>query len=275
MQALLEASVAPATARVYNKYVDKYLTFSTTLETSAAPFHHSLVEMWLASLSNQHLSYSSIQSHLSALRHHVNKLGLIVDLNTPRIRMILKGIKRSTPASLVLKNAMTLSHLRRLCSITDSLMLKSMFTLAFFGFLRVSELCMSSSKHHLLRGSIKLGRTGSITLKFASFKHSKQPVAVKVRSFKDVTICPWRALHTYLSSAKLVASSPLYDMTTEQFRNKFQELCNLAKIKTKLTPHSFRHGGATWAASECWPDVRIRAHGRWSSDAYKKYVRPL
>ena len=33
-----------------------------------------------------------------------------------------------------------------------------------------------------------------------------------------------------------------------------------------------RRGGATWASLQGWSDSRIRAHGRWSSGAFKKYI---
>jgi len=37
--------------------------------------------------------------------------------------------------------------------------------------------------------------------------------------------------------------------------------------------HSFRIGAATDAALRGIPEAKIRAAGRWKSDAYKKYIR--
>lgn len=37
--------------------------------------------------------------------------------------------------------------------------------------------------------------------------------------------------------------------------------------------HSLRAGGATFFAAAGWPDDRIQALGRWSSDAFKIYIR--
>ena len=42
-----------------------------------------------------------------------------------------------------------------------------------------------------------------------------------------------------------------------------------------INPHDMRIGGATWAASQGWPDSMIRAHGRWRSDAFLQYIRPF
>lgn len=40
-----------------------------------------------------------------------------------------------------------------------------------------------------------------------------------------------------------------------------------------VSGHSMRAGGATHFASIGWPDDRIQALGRWSSDAYRIYIR--
>jgi len=37
--------------------------------------------------------------------------------------------------------------------------------------------------------------------------------------------------------------------------------------------HSLRHGGATALAEVGLPPDSLKAHGRWSSKAYKKYVQ--
>lgn len=37
--------------------------------------------------------------------------------------------------------------------------------------------------------------------------------------------------------------------------------------------HSLRAGGATYFAARGWSDDRIQALGRWSTDAYRIYIR--
>jgi hypothetical protein len=38
--------------------------------------------------------------------------------------------------------------------------------------------------------------------------------------------------------------------------------------------HSFRFGRATDMATQGYTDIQIRMAGRWSSAAYKKYIKP-
>lgn len=40
-----------------------------------------------------------------------------------------------------------------------------------------------------------------------------------------------------------------------------------------ISGHSFRAGGATYFASIGWPDDHIQALGRWSSEAFRIYIR--
>ena len=51
-------------------------------------------------------------------------------------------------------------------------------------------------------------------------------------------------------------------------------LCNLIQLPRKrVSPHSFRIGGATSLINRGIPDVVVQLLGRWNSDAYKSYVR--
>ena len=40
-----------------------------------------------------------------------------------------------------------------------------------------------------------------------------------------------------------------------------------------IAGHSLRAGGATFFAAAGWPDDRIQALGRWSSEAFRIYIR--
>lgn len=280
MDDLLEASVAPATALIYQKCVDKFVRFVRTLDASPhAVFDSRNVELWLTSLGGEGLAHGTVRSHLSALRHHCRRRGVTTNLDTPRIRMLLKGIMRKYRRPTVQKGVAKLSHLRRLVAASGCLnpdkrsAFNAMIAVAFFGFLRPSEYCVTSAGHYLVRGSVKAGKSGHISLKFTTFKHSKGTATVKVRRFREKACCPVRLLRSYLAAADIRPEDPLFDITAGEFRNLLSTVGQVAGLKTKLTPHSFRHGGATWAASEHWPDARIRAHGRWSSDAYKVYVK--
>ena len=272
---LLNKSISTATAKIYDRYLKKFEQFACTVSRRPR-FNNSTIELWLVSLKKEGLAYGTIRSHLSALHHHCHKKGIPIS-DSPRLCMLLKGIKNdsSRPST---KNTVTISHMKRLCAAAEKfgdqeLKLKTMITLAFFGFLRPSEFCVTNAHHHLLRKSIKIHRKKkSCNLRFNSYKHGTKPTTIRIDRYSKMQWCPVRLLDNYLKSEQKNRNDPLFDMTPEQFRDILTELCTHANIRTKLTPHSFRHGGATWAASMQWSDARIRSHGRWKSDAFKKYI---
>ena len=55
------------------------------------------------------------------------------------------------------------------------------------------------------------------------------------------------------------------------FHKNILEFCGVSSKIFK--DHSFRIGAATSAAFRGESDAQIRAAGRWSSDAFRKYIR--
>ena len=277
----MDASISPATSHIYKRCLSRYNQFVQLVGYSSGTIDNKLVRLWLAHLNKQGLAYGTICSHLSAIKHWCKKQDLHINLNSPRIALILKGIKKTKGAALNMKKkgVATPSHIRRLWS-TASILGKSkhrfrtMVVTAFYGFLRPSELCVSKAGHYLTQDSVKIGRNKhSISLTLRTFKHSTVAATIKLKKERS-GCCPVATMEKYIRSVfPPEPKAPLFNLTTNEFRDELSRVCTAAKIRTKLTPHSFRHGGATWAASRGWPDSRIRAHGRWRSNAFLRYVR--
>ena len=86
-------------------------------------------------------------------------------------------------------------------------------------------------------------------------------------------MCPWTNLFSYLTKQQLRAEDPLFPVSTTEFAQVLSQCSEQANLKTKLTPHSFRRGGATWFSSNGMTDAKLKAYGRWSSNAYLCYVK--
>ena len=112
-----------------------------------------------------------------------------------------------------------------------------------------------------------------MTLILTLFKHSRG--RAKIHLTKEASSpCPVKSLLRYIATlSPATLTSPLFDISVEDYRQELAATVAAAGIKTKLTPHSFRHGGATWAAKRGWSDSRIRSHGRWHSDAFLCYIK--
>ena len=260
--------------------MDLFQTFASSIgQNTKKCFKGKYIELWLAQLSSKGLHHNTIRSHLSAVKYHCNRYGISHDLDSPRIHLLLKGLAKSSTKAPTSAPAATTSHLKLLSKVSgilhkkkDHYQFMAMLAVAFYGFLRPSEFCRTPADHHLNWRDVQFSKKGKqARLSLRTFKHSKGKSTILLQPAK--ICCPVYWLKRYRRLFVKCHRKPLFDMTAKDFHSVLKNLCDVAKIKTNLTPHSFRHGGASWASKQGWPDARIKAHGRWRSDAYKRYVR--
>lgn len=281
---LVSVSVTETTSKAYKRFVDKFKTFAARVGISQkSMFTTKSVVLWVAELSKDGLTYGSVRTHLSGLRHYCKGLGILDPLDSPRLQLMLRGLRR-TQASQEARPCLAVSEpdLRKLCgtlgrySNSRALRLKAMITMAFYGFLRPSEYCLTNAGHALKWRDVQVEKKGrALRLNFKTYKHSQTPVVVTVRAVTDERTCPVKAFVKYKrfrSPADL--DGWIFEDSAAEFSSEFKDLCDQASIRSHLTPHSLRRGGATWAANVGWSDAKIRAHGRWKSSAFLQYVRP-
>ena len=277
---IIDQALAPSTKKAYKRSMDLFHMFASSIGKSTKQcLKGKYIELWLAQLSSKGLRHNTIRSHLSAVRYHCTRHDIPHSLNSPRIRLLLKGLERNSATATTSAATMTTKHLKLLIKVSSALQNKkdhyqfiAMLAVAFYGFLRPSEYCITPSNHHLNWNNVQFSKKGKqVRLFLRSFKHSKGKSTIVLHPAK--ICCPIYWLKRYRSLFTNCHHTPLFDMTAKDFHRVLKNLCDTAKIKTKLTPHSLRHGGASWASKQGWPDARIKAHGRWRSDAYKRYVR--
>ena len=151
----------------------------------------------------------------------------------------------------------------------------AMCVLAFFGFLRMSELLC------LRRNHIKL-HTWGLTVTIPYSKTNLRPVTVVISKRKD-DICPLAGVISYLLGSQFKASSqPLFPVNNNGskftprdsfIRTLKAALYNSCNIDAHAySGHSFRRGGASFMARCGLSDHWIMTHGRWKSDCYRRYI---
>lgn len=146
----------------------------------------------------------------------------------------------------------------------------------------MGELCLSSSNW---QNTIQLndisqwpGEWGFV-INFKHFKHSSGKVeSVPVRLLDGSLVCPVNALFAYLA-VRGNEGTMLYQwqdgklVKREAFVNILNRCLNFCHLSCSVYKgHSFRIGAATWAAENDMSDTKIRALGRWNSDAFRKYI---
>ena len=120
-----------------------------------------------------------------------------------------------------------------------------------------------------------------VEVTFKSYKHSKgksQTLFIACCSH-ECDQCPVHALHAYFCLRKPV-QGPIFTFMDGSpiSRAYFTKQLNLSLAyagcpTTRYKGHSFRIGAATSAFSAGIAESKIQTMGRWSSNAYKRYIR--
>ncbi|XP_055330564.1 uncharacterized protein LOC129582958 [Paramacrobiotus metropolitanus] len=181
-----------------------------------------------------------------------------------------------------LKDRLRLSSLHTV----DASMLWCAFTMAFFGFLRISELVSPSPTSHdrhrtLLSRDVKT-EDDAITVCIKRSKTDQLGSCVVLRlNATNRSVCPVRAYERYNHSrtTKACADGPLFTFRAGQHLTRASVLHHIRKLlwdhteRDRLNTHSFRIGAATTAADENIPEPDIMRAGRWKSTCVRRYIR--
>jgi integrase len=157
--------------------------------------------------------------------------------------------------------------------------------LAFFGLLRISEYCA---------GALRIGDVSpepyGLDIVIRRSKTTTQPVRISLALRPDI-LCPLAALRHYASFFPLLRipcgpSDPLFvvrigdgtrleRLQPAHFIEDVRSLIRLsfpAENARGYAGHSFRRGGTTAMLQAGVPQVIVQRHGRWASDAFKRYL---
>lgn len=279
---LVYNSVASTTRKSYEAVIRKMYSFCRNHNIKAKYcFHRDTVELFIVSLYNNKLCHGSLVSAVSAIKHYCKMRGYDFDFDTPRLSLMLKGVKRLQVVSHRPTNGLSVRELDSILRASDCLdkalscCTKAMFSLAFFGFLRPCEMATASGtpQHQLRRKAVKFTNK-SVLLTFSSYKHSAgRPVVVRIERQEGCYVCPWANLWRYVQSVPLTDDDLLFPYTVAFVQKVLTKCAGVANIAARLTLHSFRRGGATDASLRGWSVARVQAHGRWKSDGYKCYIK--
>eukprot|EP00732_Lithocolla_globosa_P002697 Lithocolla_globosa_v1_NODE_1862_length_2289_cov_60.952551.p1 type:complete len:318 gc:universal NODE_1862_length_2289_cov_60.952551:799-1752(+) len=301
MNNLIVNALADNTRRSYSTgekhFILFLLLFSSYLPLPPLPATHSTLLLFVTYLSTTY-PHSTIKNYLYGVRHlHIINGWPNPVETTPRLRLLLRGIKRSSVSTLRHKQPMTLEVLISILntlnlSKSDHALLWASCCLAFWAFLRCSEFTTSTTRNfdsssHLTIDSLTFSNDKSATI---FLKQSKTDPFRRGVSIFLPCLCPkpWCApcsIRFYLMIRPRLQnmqnlSSPLFllqsgsplDRTT--FINKLRYHLRLAKINPdNYTGHSFRVGAATRAQQTGIPDSIIQVLGRWASNCFTIYCK--
>ena len=254
---------------------------------------HSLLA-FLEYLYVNHLSPKVIQNYLSSLKTFARAHGAP---SAPFSHHLIAAYVRSIsinstffPLPKGIFDLNTLLLMTRACDLLDDPPLyKASFLLAFFGFLRMSNIAPHSRakfdpNRHLLRQDIIFAPPGAhVLLKWTkTLQESRSHHFVQIPMLGDHPLCPVTALKSLLDSRPLPPQTPLFvhknpphlPVIDTSIRDALKLVLSHLGIPLEGHGfHTFRRSGATLAFDNNVQLQDIMAHGLWRSSAVWSYLQ--
>lgn len=289
---LLSSAVAPNSMIVYNNAIRSFEKFRHEYNlTSDWPIPVDHMILYLSFCFEKGLSPKSITTYLAGINYVHKILGFKSFNQVFMVNKLLEGCRRSRPTQ-DLRAPLTIHVLEEICLNLHSVcydnyettLFRALFTLAYFGLFRVSELTASSICH--------LGH--AILLNDVHFEENEQYIVICLRHYKTSQygnpaiiklprnmngLCPVSEILEYLKiRSKGFSILFCHKNGAPILRSQFSRVLSLAIDKTRyraghFRTHSFRIGRATDLAIAGYPSDAIMKLGRWSSNSFKLYVR--
>jgi len=212
----LNEGLSEATRQTYSTGKQSFTSFCITRGNQILPATESTLLLFVSHLASRKISHTTIKVYLAAVRHMHDIVGLHSSFKeqlTPRLQLVLKGIKRIQAISNISRTRLPIT-LQIMSGIKDCLtrqphsqyniMLWAACCLAFFGFLRVTvpNQVIYDSATHLSLADISLDGRVNPTLIAVHIKQSKtHPFCTGVTLYLGTTNhpnCPVAGILPYL-----------------------------------------------------------------------------
>lgn len=278
--------MAPSTARAYAAGVTSYRRFMALRHATPFPVQPNSLLDFVAFISGRS-SLGTLRVYIQGLRHHHTLAGLpLHPFHDPRLALVLQGVAREhathPPAQRRERHPLAANDLLRIQAYLgqsaytpyDRTMLWSALTLAFYGFLRVSEYTSRDPARMLTRERVAVNSDHvRIAIPYSKTAQLGEGGDVVVGATADAT-CPVRALRAFLQ-IRQPFGQPLYAFADGRPLQpaEVNRLLGVALPGLPVSSHSLRIGAATEAGKRGLPGYAIKAAGRWRSEAFHRYVR--
>ena len=293
--ARVQQALRPKTSRCYDLLFRNFLGFCICTNITMSCMGIDEIMAYLEYLVDNGVSVHMVSNNVSAIRAKFVMYGLPHDLlHHPRIAYFIKSLKINRPLTVTPRNIMslnTLSNLVHLCqSLTSGDSFKAIFLIAFFGFLRISNLAPQSltqfdPSRHLTPSDVKISKKSmKLLIKWSKTMQTRDRThTITLPRLYPSPLCPVTALTSAMSQYSPGPQDPLFQVRTMSGFKPITE-SRLRKVLSKLviklglpkghfTFHTFRRSGATLAYNAHVPIQSIKSHGSWTSDCVWTYIQ--
>ena len=193
---------------------------SSTLNKATYSATPNDVALFVVSLHNRRIRSTTIRTHLSAIAFYFKNKGYASPTTSFHIEKLLVAYAKTDPPPAV-RNPITLNILKDLLvslnfvihNQEERCLLKALFTVMYYGLLRISEVTTTKkNSHNLKRSQLSITRDNHHTvllITFTTFKFSKPgSLKVSLNTTKQVT-CPVASYQRYIArNTKIPDKSP-------------------------------------------------------------------
>ena len=237
----------------------------------------------------------TLNSYLSVFNHYFK----LFDIDTAhvshrKVQLFIKSVSMNSAYVPKYKAIITIPTLLTLVQACDNIafgqVYKAAFLLAFFAFLRLSNIAPVTPKsfdptRHFLRCDVIFGPPGAhVILKWAkAMQSSSKHQVIQIPLIRNSPLCPVSALKVLLQSTPAPKSAPLFllprpsglsVLTSPMLSSSLSNLLSsLGLNPAHYGFHSFRRSGVSWAADHNVPLQNLKAHGGWSSSAINCHLK--
>ena len=227
---------------------------------------------------------STIISTVSALSFVHKLMGMQDPGDNFLVKRVLQGCKKSRfstdirlPITPIILEQILAASTKTISDKFTRICFRAMCSLAFHALLRIGE--MTESKNNLLYSNAQI-QDDKIYLQFVNYKHSDGSSSLHtILPSPSSPICPVAHMQVYLNmrnrkSGPLFVNAKGTAVRSQQFNERLKTTLNFVGLDlSRYTAHSFRIGGATFLASQGASESMIQQAGRWSSGAFRSYIR--
>ena len=277
------SGVAPSTRQTYQSGLNAFTKFCS--EFGIPPFPASSLTLeYFCVHTAQHVSYKTLKVYLSGIRLAHIERGMADPTKSTSLHLVCRGIHRQQGDNQKPRLPITINLLRvlkeqlrasTLYTTLEQQMLWALFTVAFYGFFRASELIPNLRWSHITLSSTQV----SITLLESKTDPFRRGSTIHLFPTGSST-CPIKAMTVYAMRVDTAHNNPVFQagrfnsLTQKKLNAILRNLLQQANVNhVNYSSHSFRIGAATTAAAAGLPPWLIKALGRWHSDAYLAYIR--
>ncbi|XP_064645370.1 uncharacterized protein LOC135498830 isoform X2 [Lineus longissimus] len=292
LNVLVGGVLSESAKQSYNRAWTIYLNFCTYVLhcDCSLPLSVSDCTLFVAYLYSKNYAPATIASYLSAVCFTMKWHGYPDPSSSFLVKKLL-GAAQNLKGSSDIRLPITKPILVRLLAAVprvfplryQQLLVRAMFSTAFHACLRIGEMVPKTCNPLYSSTCIQLGDVtvarGEATISVLRFKSSRTQGPQFIHLASGSAPCPIAALTDYLSLRGTTpgplflapSGAPLLRRDFDRMLKLVLAFCGLDSSRFK--GHSFRIGASSEAARQGKSDTQIRLLGRWSSDAFRKYIR--